>query len=133
MRSRSSGGSSDGRDDDVELSGLALDDLGPLLGSLSKALVHGDPQFGVALGDPGVGLHQLAVGLHQLAIGLGQYTWSGGETLLQLRSRRDEVLERHEAAMARADRGRTDLPLIEALASAFDEDDDTEPCTVCAL
>ena len=28
-----------------------------------------------------------------------QYTWSGGETLVQLRSRRDEILARHAAAM----------------------------------
>ena len=62
-----------------------------------------------------------------------QYTWSGGETLLQLRSRRNEILERHEAAMARTNKTRANLPLIEALAEAFEEDDDTQPCTVCAL
>ena len=62
-----------------------------------------------------------------------QYTWSGGETLVQLRSRRDEVLARHDAAMSRAASRQTNLPLVEALADAFDEDDDTAPCTVCAL
>ena len=62
-----------------------------------------------------------------------QYTWSGGETLVQLRNRRDQILERHETAMARASKTRANLPLIEALADAFDEEDDTEPCTVCAL
>jgi hypothetical protein len=62
-----------------------------------------------------------------------QYTWSGGETLLQLRERRDEILERHEASVLRASRTRTQLPLIEVLSQAFDEDDDTEACTVCAL
>ena len=62
-----------------------------------------------------------------------QYTWSGGETLVQLRSRRDEILARHDAAMSRAATRQTNLPLIEALADAFDEDDDTAPCTVCAL
>jgi len=62
-----------------------------------------------------------------------QYTWSGGETLLQLRSRRDEILERHEAAVARASSKRTNVPLIEALSVALDDDDDTLPCTVCAL
>lgn len=61
-----------------------------------------------------------------------QYTWSGGETLLQLRARRDEILERHEAAMGRAHRTRKNLPLIEVLSEALDEDDDTPPCTVCA-
>ena len=62
-----------------------------------------------------------------------QYTWSGGETLVQLRSRRDEILARHDAAVSRAATRQTNLPLIEALADAFDEDDDTAPCTVCAL
>ena len=62
-----------------------------------------------------------------------QYTWSGGETLLQLRSRRDEILERHEAAMARANRIRKNVPLVESLAAALGDDDDTKPCTVCAL
>lgn len=62
-----------------------------------------------------------------------QYTWSGGETLLQLLTRRDEILERHEAAMSRAAKTRTNVPLIEALADALDEEDDTDPCTVCAL
>ncbi len=62
-----------------------------------------------------------------------QYTWSGGETLLQLRSRREEILERHETAMARANKTRSNLPLIEALAEAFNEDDDSTPCTVCSL
>ena len=62
-----------------------------------------------------------------------QYTWSGGETLLQLRSRRDEILERHDAAIARTKQRRQNVPLIEALGEALDDDDDTLPCTVCAL
>ena len=62
-----------------------------------------------------------------------QYTWSGDETLVQLRSRRDEILARHDAAMSRAATRQTNLPLVEALADAFDEDDDSAPCTVCAL
>jgi len=62
-----------------------------------------------------------------------QYTWSGGETLVELQSRRDQILERHEATLARAKRTRANVPLVEALAEAFDEDDDTAPCTVCAL
>ncbi len=61
-----------------------------------------------------------------------QYTWSGGETLVQLRNRREEILERHEAALSRTTKTRANLPLIEALADAFNEEDDTEPCTVCA-
>ena len=62
-----------------------------------------------------------------------QYTWSGGETLIQLRGRRDEILARHEAAVSRAATHQVNLPLMEALADALDEDDDSTPCTVCAL
>ncbi|MCY3669004.1 MAG: phosphoadenosine phosphosulfate reductase family protein [Gemmatimonadetes bacterium] len=62
-----------------------------------------------------------------------QYTWSGGETLVQLRSRRDQILQRHEAAMSRAKQTRSNIPLVESLAEALDEDNDSDPCTVCAL
>lgn len=62
-----------------------------------------------------------------------QYTWSGGETLLQLRSRREEILERHEVALARASKAKSNVPLIDVLSEALDEDDDALPCTVCAV
>ena len=62
-----------------------------------------------------------------------QYTWSGGETLVQLRSRRDEILARHDAAMSRAATIQANRPLVEALADALGEEDDTTPCTVCAF
>lgn len=62
-----------------------------------------------------------------------QYTWSGGETLVELLQRREEILARHKAAMDRAGKAKTNVPLVEALAEALDEEDDTEACTVCAL
>jgi hypothetical protein len=62
-----------------------------------------------------------------------QYTWSGGETLGELIERRDEIMERHTAAMERAARTRRNIPLIEVLNDALDSDDDTPMCTVCAL
>ena len=62
-----------------------------------------------------------------------QYTWSGGETLNELLARREEILERHKAAIERAVKTRKNLPLIEVLGEALDEEDDTTPCTVCAL
>ena len=61
-----------------------------------------------------------------------QYTWSAGETLPDLLARRDEIVQRHTTAMSRASKTRTNLPLVEVLAEALDEDDDTAPCTVCA-
>lgn len=62
-----------------------------------------------------------------------QYTWSKGETLLELLSRRSEILERHKATMSRASKARANVPLIEVLSEALDEDDNTSPCTICAL
>ena len=62
-----------------------------------------------------------------------QYTWSGGETLDELLGRRDEILERHRDAIERAKSRKRDLPLVDALSEALDEEDDTMACTVCAL
>ena len=62
-----------------------------------------------------------------------QYTWSGGETLSELLSRRNEILERHKAIMSRTGKIKANAPLIEVLTEALDEEDDTLPCTVCAL
>ena len=62
-----------------------------------------------------------------------QYTWSGGETLPDLLFRRNEILERHKAAMLRTGKARTNAPLIEILGEVLDEDDDSLPCTICAL
>ena len=61
------------------------------------------------------------------------YTWSPGETLDELIGRRDEILEKHDVAMERSRRNRRNLPLVEVLSTALDEDDDQEPCTVCSL
>lgn len=62
-----------------------------------------------------------------------QYTWSGGETLGELLERREEIMERHDAAMARAASTRRNIPLIEVLNEALDSDDDSPMCNVCAL
>lgn len=62
-----------------------------------------------------------------------QYTWSGGETLLQLRARRDQILVKHEAAMAQSRQIKANRPLTEVLSETLDQDDTTLPCTVCAL
>ena len=61
-----------------------------------------------------------------------QYTWSAGETLPALLARRDEIVQRHAAAMSRASKTRSNVPLMEVLSDALNDDDDTVPCTVCA-
>ena len=62
-----------------------------------------------------------------------QYTWSQGETLVQLLERRREIEAKHEAAMERSLQKRRNIPLIEVLADALDDDDDSSACAVCAL
>ena len=62
-----------------------------------------------------------------------QYTWSDGETLPDLLKRRDEIMERHKESLKRVKLKRKNLPLVEVLADALDEDDETTPCTVCHL
>jgi rhodanese-related sulfurtransferase len=42
-------------------------------------------------------------------------------------------MERHEVAMERAKSNRKNIPLLEVLSEALDEDDDGEACVVCAL
>jgi 3'-phosphoadenosine 5'-phosphosulfate sulfotransferase (PAPS reductase)/FAD synthetase len=63
-----------------------------------------------------------------------QYTWSQGESLRELLDRREVIEERHEAALARAAaKPRPNLPLIEVLTDALDEDSDEAGCAACHL
>ncbi len=62
-----------------------------------------------------------------------QYTWTGSETLVELIGRRDEIMARHAERLERNSKQRPNRPLIEALAGAFDDEDDSEACAVCTL
>lgn len=62
-----------------------------------------------------------------------QYTWSGGETLLELTARREEILTRHAEAQEQAKKRKKNRPIWEILGEALDDDDDAMQCTVCAL
>ena len=62
-----------------------------------------------------------------------QYTWSQGETLTELLARRDEIMRNHAKSMERVRAKRRNLPLVEVLADALDDDDETTPCAVCHL
>ncbi len=61
------------------------------------------------------------------------YTWSDGETLEKLLERRDAILRNHHEALERAKARRSHLPLVDVLSTALNEDDDSEPCTICAV
>ena len=63
----------------------------------------------------------------------GQYTWSQGETLEELLARRDDIMKRHGENMERNKKRRKNLPLVNVLSDALDDDDDTTPCTMCHL
>ena len=61
------------------------------------------------------------------------YTWSGGETLTELLNRKEQIMERHAVALERSRTQRRNIPLVEVLADALDEDDESPACTVCSL
>ena len=62
-----------------------------------------------------------------------QYTWTSNETLRELVGRREEILAKHQEAMTKISKRRRNLPLIEVLGEALDNDDDTMPCQTCSF
>ena len=62
-----------------------------------------------------------------------QYSWSPGETLVELLDRRSEIEEKHKKALLKAKSSRKNLPLVDVLSEALDDDDDEKPCTMCHL
>lgn len=63
-----------------------------------------------------------------------KYTWSQGESLEELITRREEIEVNHQAALERAaKRVRPNRPLLEILSDAHDEEDDQAGCSVCHL
>lgn len=81
----------------------------------------------------GTGERARGADFRDVAMQDGAYTWSQGETLPELIARKDEIMVKHAQAVTRAARSRRNLPLVEVLSSALDEDDDAAACTVCAL
>lgn len=61
------------------------------------------------------------------------YTWAGGESLMELLARKGAIMERHSENLEREKAKRRNRPLWDVFSAALDEDDDTEPCAVCAL
>lgn len=59
------------------------------------------------------------------------YTWTEGETLLELLERKDRIIADHERSLARQQQQAPDRPLAEALSLVLDEEDDTLPCLAC--
>jgi len=61
------------------------------------------------------------------------YTWTQGETLLELLERKDDIIAQHQRAIVRKQEKAPNRPLAEALESVLDEEDSTLPCLVCNL
>jgi hypothetical protein len=62
------------------------------------------------------------------------YTWSQGETLRELIARRDEIIAQHEqTAKRQLNVLKPNRPLVDVLADALDEEDDTSGCTICHI
>ena len=61
------------------------------------------------------------------------YTWTQGETLLELIARKDEIIADHEKALAREKKISPKLSLAEVLESVLDDKDDEMPCLACHL
>ncbi len=62
-----------------------------------------------------------------------QYTWTQGETLLELLDRQQEVIAEHEKLMARQAKNHAPVSLAAALEAVLDDEDDTLPCLACHL
>jgi hypothetical protein len=59
------------------------------------------------------------------------YTWTGRESLPELLERREEIVEKHEEDVKRAGANGRNLPLLQVLETALDEDDASAGCLVC--
>ncbi len=62
-----------------------------------------------------------------------RFTWSQGESLLELLARKDQIVAAHEDALARERKNRPNRPLSEVLAGVLDAEDDAQPCTMCQV
>ncbi len=59
------------------------------------------------------------------------YTWTDGESLLQLLERKDEIIAQHEKLMAKEKKETFNFCVAEALEEVLDKEDDELPCLVC--
>ncbi|PSB31332.1 phosphoadenosine phosphosulfate reductase family protein [Chlorogloea sp. CCALA 695] len=61
------------------------------------------------------------------------YTWTQGETLLELIERKEQIITEHNKAMTRQAKEKPNQPLANALDKVLDDEDDTMPCLTCYL
>lgn len=61
------------------------------------------------------------------------YTWTQGETLLELLERKDQIIADHEKATAKQVREKPNQSLSDVLETVLDDEDNTLPCLACHL
>jgi 3'-phosphoadenosine 5'-phosphosulfate sulfotransferase (PAPS reductase)/FAD synthetase len=61
------------------------------------------------------------------------YTWTQGETLLELLERKDQIIADHEKAMTKQAREKPNQSLSDVLEKVLDDEDETLPCLACHL
>jgi len=61
------------------------------------------------------------------------YTWTQGETLLELLERKDQVVADHEKAMTKQAKEKPNQSLSDVLATVLDDEDNGLPCLACHL
>lgn len=67
--------------------------------------------------------------------GSRDYTWSQGETLLEILERKDEIIAEHQKSLEKklADKKQSSQTLADALESVLDDEDMEMPCLACHL
>lgn len=61
------------------------------------------------------------------------YTWTQGETLLELLERKDQIIADHEKAIAKQAKEKPNQSLSDVLEKVLDDEDETLPCLACHL
>lgn len=61
------------------------------------------------------------------------YTWTQGETLLELLERKDQIIADHEKAVAKQAKEKPNQSLSDVLETVLDDEDETLPCLACHL
>lgn len=61
------------------------------------------------------------------------YTWTDGESLLQLLARKDEIIANHERSLAREKKAMPNRPLAEVLETVLEQENEELPCLMCHL
>jgi 3'-phosphoadenosine 5'-phosphosulfate sulfotransferase (PAPS reductase)/FAD synthetase len=61
------------------------------------------------------------------------YTWTEGETLVELLARKDEIVSRHQVAIDKEQKLHSSQLLSETLATVLDNEDASLPCLACHL